>query len=212
MISNDEFSVEKITSQIIKIGKYMGDKGYTPGYSGNISARIDDKILITTSGVSNAHLKDSDLTLMNFEGESLCPEKKPSSEKNLHIQFYKMRSDINYILHVHSPFLSAFASANRDLLSPIMAENVYYFKGIPLAEYALPSTDALVENTAKYFLDYDAVLMANHGFIIGSASLKDAYLKLELAEHYAQVVINTEILGGAKVLSSAQANEILNLR
>lgn len=204
--------IEEITQQIIKLGKVMGEKNFTPGYSGNISARIEDSILITTSGSSNGHLKETHLTLMDFEGNSKNPERKPSSEKKLHIEFYKKRSDINYILHVHPPYLSSFASAGKDLLEPIMAENVYYFKGIPLAEYGLPSSDDLVEKTAKFFDEYDAILMANHGFIIGSSSLKDAYLKLELAEQYAQVVLNTYILGGPKVLSDEQAKEILALR
>ena len=93
-----------------------------------------------------------------------------------------------------------------------MAENVFYFGGIPLADYALPSTMELVENTVKYFDKYDAVLMANHGFVIGSKTIEDAYLKLELAESYAQVVLNTELLGGAKYLTEEQANKILELR
>ena len=197
MTFNNEKVVE-ISQQIIKIGRVLGDKNYTPGYSGNISARIDDTVLITVSGSANGHLKDSDFALIDFEGKSLIPNKRPSSEKKLHIEFYKQRPDINFIIHVHSPFLSSFASARKDLLAPVMAENVYYFKGIPLAEYGLPSSDILVENTAKYFKEYDCVLMANHGVIIGSKTLKDAYLKLELAEQYAQVVLNTYILGGPK--------------
>ena len=93
-----------------------------------------------------------------------------------------------------------------------MAENVFYFGGIPLAEYALPSTKELVDNTVKFFDEYDAVLMANHGFIIGSKTIEDAYLKLELAESYAQVVLNTEILGGAQKLSIEEEQKILQLR
>ena len=54
--------------------------------------------------------------------------------------------------------------------------------------------------------------MANHGFIVASKTIEDAYLKLELAESYAQVVLNTEILGGAKHLTDEQADEILKLR
>lgn len=209
------FSNEKIveiSQQIIKIGRVLGEKNYTPGYSGNISARIDDTVLITVSGSANGHLKDSDFALMDFEGKSLIPNKRPSSEKKLHIEFYKQRPDINFIIHVHSPYLSSFASARKDLLAPVMAENVYYFKGIPLAEYGLPSSDVLVENTAKYFKEYDCVLMANHGVIIGSKTLKDAYLKLELAEQYAQVVLNTYILGGPKPLTEAETQDILALR
>lgn len=209
MTSNN---IEEVIQQIIKIGKTMGDKNLTPGYSGNISARIQDKILITTSGSSNGYLKENHFVLMDFEGNSLEPDKRPSSEKKLHIEFYKMRQDVDYVIHVHSPYLSTFASAGKDLLAPVMAENVYYFKGIPLAEYGLPSSDDLVEKTAKYFNEYDAVLMANHGFIVGSKSLKDAYLKLELAEQYAQVVLNTYMLGGPKILSDREVKDILALR
>ena len=202
----------KLENEIIKYGKLCGIKNFTPGYSGNISARYKDGLLLTTSGSSNGYLERKHIVYTDFDGNSLEKGKKPSSEKFLHIEIYKQRKDINYILHVHSPYLSSFASAGKDLMAPIMAENVFYFGGIPLAEYALPSTRALVDNTIKYFDKYDAVLMANHGFIVGAKTIEDAYLKLELAESYAQVVLNTEILGGAKQLSSEDEQEILDLR
>ena len=206
------FSREEIENKIIEYGKLCGEKNYTPGYSGNISSRFEDKLLITTSGSANGYLSKSDIVLTDFSGNSLEEGKKPSSEKFLHIEIYKKRPDINFIIHVHAPYLSSFASAGKDLLAPIMAENVFYFGGIPLAEYALPSTMELVNNTVKFFDKYDAVLMENHGFIIGSKTIEDAYLKLELAESYAQVVINTEILGGAKILTKEQESKILGLR
>jgi L-fuculose-phosphate aldolase len=203
---------EELVKKIIKFGKLCGDKNYTPGYSGNISARFEDGMLITTSGSANGYLKEADVVYTDFSGNSLEEGKKPSSEKFLHIAIYKKRPEFNFIIHVHPPYLSSFASSDKDLMTPIMAENVFYFGGIPLAEYALPSSMELVYNTVKYFDNYDAVLMANHGFIVGSKTIEDAYLKLELAESYAQVVLNTEILGGAKVLSQTQADEILGLR
>ena len=191
----------KLVKQIIEYGKLCGVKNFTPGYSGNISARYKDGLLITTSGSSNGYLSQNQVVYTDFDGNSLEKGKKPSSEKFLHIEIYKQRPDINYVIHVHAPYLSSFASAGKDLMAPIMAENVFYFGGIPLAEYALPSTRELVDNTIKFFDKYDAVLMANHGFIVGAKTIEDAYLKLELAESYAQVVLNTEILGGAKYLS-----------
>lgn len=206
------FCKNKLKRNIIKYGKLCGVKNFSPGYSGNISARYKDKMLITTSGSSNAYLTRDDIVLTDFEGNSLEKGKKPSSEKFLHIEIYKLRDDINYIIHVHAPFLSSFASSNKDLMEPIMAENIFYFGGIPIAEYALPSTMQLVENTVKYFDKYDAVLMANHGFIVGSKTIEDAYMKLELAESYAQVVLNTYILDGAKLLTSAEVQEILDMR
>lgn len=206
------FSRKRLEKEIIEYGKLCGIKNFTPGYSGNISARYRKGLLITASGSSNGYLKNNQIVYTDFNGNSLEKGKKPSSEKFLHIEIYKQRSDINYIIHVHAPYLSTFASAGKDLMAPIMAENVFYFGGIPLAEYALPSTMELVDNTVKFFNEYDAVLMANHGFIVGAKTIEDAYLKLELAESYAQVVLNTEILGGAKYLTVEQEKEILELR
>lgn len=203
---------KKLVNKIIKYGKLCGEKNFTPGYSGNISARYGKGMLITKSGSANGYLVESDIVYTDFLGNSLEKGKKPSSEKFLHIEIYKMRPDFNYIIHVHAPYLSSFASAGKDLTSPIMAENVFYFGGIPLAEYALPSTMKLVENTVKFFCNYDAVLMANHGFVIGAKTMEDAYLKLELAESYAQVVLNTQMLGGAKILSVEDEQQILDLR
>ena len=204
--------LHKLKQELIEYGRLAGVKNFTPGYSGNFSARYGDKILITSSGSANGYLSEEELVLMDFDGNLIEGAKKPSSEKMLHAEFYKQRPDVNYIIHVHSPYLSSFACCHIPLDEPVMAENVFYFGQIPLAEYGLPSSMDLVEKTAKYFKEYDAVLMANHGFIVASKTIEDAYLKLELAESYAQVVLNTEILGGACLLSEKQAQEILSLR
>ncbi len=202
----------ELKQNIIKYGKLAGEKNLTPGVSGNISARCGENILITSSGSANGFLSEDDFVLIDFDGNVVEGSKKPSSEKMLHVEFYKMRPDINYILHVHSPYLSSFASSGKALDEPVMAENVFYFGKIPLAEYGLPSSNDLVEKTAKYFKDYDAVLMANHGFVAGDSDIRGAYLKLELAESYAQVVFNAKMLGGAVLLNDKQVEEINMLK
>ena len=203
--------LENLKQELIDYGKIMGEKNYTPGVSGNLSARYGENVLVTISGSANGYLNKDDFALVDMQN-NLLSGKKQSSETKLHLEFYKLRKDINYIIHVHSPYLSSFASCGIALDEPIMAENFFYFGQIPLAEYGLPSSDDLVIKTAKYFKDYTAVLMANHGFIVGGTTMKEAYLKLELAESYAQVVFNTKMLGGAKVLSVEQTKEIFALR
>lgn len=204
--------LDNLKKEIIEYGKLAGVKNFTPGYSGNFSARYGDKILITTSGSSNGYLAEDELVLIDFEGKSLEEGKKPSSEKMLHVEFYKQRPDVNYIIHVHPVFLSSFACCKIALDEPIMAENVFYFGQIPLAEYGLPGSMDLVEKTAKYFKDYDAILMANHGFVVGDKTIKDAFLKLELAESYAQIVFNTKMMGGAVLFKQEQVDEINSLK
>lgn len=204
--------LKKLKEELIEYGRLAGLKNFTPGYSGNFSARYGDKILITSTGSANGYLSEDELILMDFDGNLVEGCKKPSSEKMLHVEFYKQRPDVNYILHVHSPYLSSFACCNIPLDEPVMAENVFYFGKIPLAEYGLPGSMDLVRKTSVYFKDYNAVLMANHGFIVGDKTMKDAFLKLELAESYAQVVFNTKIMGGAVLFTEKEVEEINSLK
>ena len=142
--------LEELKKELIEYGKLAGVKNFTPGYSGNFSARYEDKILITSSGSANGYLSEDELVLMDFDGNVVEGNKKASSEKMLHVEFYKQRPDVNYIIHVHSPYLSSFACCRIPLDEPVMAENVFYFGQIPLAAYGLPGSMSLVEKTAKF--------------------------------------------------------------
>ena len=50
------FSRRKLEKEIIEYGRLCGVKNFTPGYSGNISARYKEGLLITASGSSNGYL------------------------------------------------------------------------------------------------------------------------------------------------------------
>lgn len=198
-------------NELIEYGRMAGDKNYTPGISGNLSARCGDMVVITSSGVANGYLTENDFAVVNFDGNAIEGE-KPSSERMLHIEFYKKRPEMNYVMHVHSPYLTAFASAGISLDDKISPEIIYCFEKIPLAEYSIPGSKELVEKTSKYFENYDVVLMANHGVIIAGKDIKDAFYKLDLCENYAKTVICAKLLGGAKILPEEEVEKIYLLR
>jgi len=202
----------ELKQELIKFGKIAGERNLTPGISGNISIRCENNIIITSSGTASGFLNNEDLSVINFDGEVIEGNPKPSSEKLLHINFYQKRADINAVFHVHSPYLTAFASAGIPLDEGISPEIIFCFDKIPLADYALPGTRELTEKTALFFDKYDVVLMKNHGVTVGGKSLKDAYLKLELAENYAKTIICAKILGGAKILPEEEILKIKALK
>ena len=198
-------------NELIEYGRMAGDKNYTPGISGNLSARCGDMVVITSSGVANGYLTENDFAVVDFDGNAI-EGVKPSSERMLHIEFYKKRPEMNYVMHVHSPYLTAFASAGIALDDKISPEIIYCFEKIPLAEYSIPGSKELVEKTSKYFENYDVVLMANHGVIIAGKDIKDAFYKLDLCENYAKTVICAKLLGGAKILPEEEVEKIYLLR
>lgn len=204
--------LNELKSKLIEYGKLAGVKGFTPGFSGNLSARCGDKIIITATGTANGYLKEDDFAVIDFEGNVVEGSKRPSSEKMLHVKFYELRPEINYIFHVHSPYLTSFAASGIEMDENVLAEIVYCFGKIPLAKYALPGSVDLVENTSLYFKDYDVVLMENHGVIVGDRDVEQAYLKLELCEAYAKTLVCSKILGGAKILPEEEVEKIYSLR
>lgn len=202
----------ELKKDIIKYGKKLGEKNMSPATSGNISVRCGENVLITASGACLGDLEENEIVLINKDAIVIEGEKKASSEKNLHNAVYELRPDINAIIHCHSPYVSAFAVCHKPLSKPLISENVFYFGEIPVADYGLPGSVKLVENTAKFFAKHNAVLMANHGIIIGAKDIKNAFYLMETAETFAQIYINSLILGGAKELSKQDIAEIYELR
>lgn len=200
-----------IKQQIIEIGKRLYSRNLTIGTSGNISVKTEDGIYITASGTCLSDLKEDEIVLIDFDGNEITCG-KASSEKMLHAEIYKLRPDVEAIIHTHPEYLTSFAACHKKLDEPIMSENILYFEDIPVAEYAMPSSKELVSNTVKYLKNRDVVMMANHGAIAVSNDLEHAFVKMETAEYYAKVTLNTKIIGHAKLLSKKDVENLLVLK
>lgn len=197
--------------QLIETGRRLYLKNLTSATSGNLSIRTDDGIYITATGSILGDLSDKDVILIDFNGNEIS-DGKASSEKMLHVEIYNKRPDVSAIIHTHPVFLTSFAACHIPLDEAIMAENILYFEDIPVAEYAMPSSMQLVENTVKCLLDRDVAMMANHGAIAIADTIEHAFLKMETAEYYANVTLNTKLLGGAKVLSEKDVQDLIDLK
>lgn len=203
--------MEKIKKQIINIGKKLEQKGYSPSTSGNISVLDGDYVFVTASGTCIGELDLEDISIVSRQGD-LIDGKKPSSEAKMHLKIYNLRPDIKAIIHYHSPKSTAFAVSHADISFPALAESIFHFGKIPLAEYFMPSSEELAEETSKHFKNSDVVLMKNHGSIVGAKTLKEAYLKVHALEAIAETYIYAKILGGAKPLNDEEIKEIEELR
>ena len=200
-------------TDLIYWSKRTYDKGFSPATSGNISRLTDDNnIIITASGTCAGDLGEEDIVKIDFSGNILEGIKKPSSEKNMHIEIYKKRPDIKAIIHSHSPAITAFAVSGLEINEVIMPEFAFYFGSIPISNYFMPSSIELANDVSKLFKDKNAVLMKNHGIVVGGKSLKDAFYSLDSIDAYCQTYLNSKILGKIKTLSKKEIKEIDKLK
>lgn len=197
--------------KIIAIGQQLYAKDLTFSTSGNISVKTEKGILITGSGTVLGCLEEKDIILIDENGKEL-QEGKASSEKMLHVEIYKKRPDVKAIIHTHPVHLTTFAVCHEALKEPIMSENILYFEDIPVAPYAMPSSMELVHNTVKYLDKRDVVMMANHGAVAIADTIDKAFLKMETAEYWAKVTLNTKIMGNPQNLSKKDVQDLINLK
>lgn len=197
---------------VVKFGKLLYDKDLTSATSGNISVFDGKSVFITATGTALGFLSEDDVVEIDLDGNELENGKKASSEKKMHLAIYKLRPDIKAIIHCHSPFATAFAACRKELSAPIIAENIIYFGKIPVAPYSMPSSQQLVDNTVKEFVDYDTVLMANHGIVSGGSDLTNAFHKIETAETYAKTYVYSKIIGNQALLNEQELSKLAELR
>lgn len=207
----EEKKAIRMKKQIVEVAKRLYSKNLTFGTSGNISIRDKNCIYITASGTAMADLTESDVSVIDFEGK-LIEGKKPSSEKNMHIEIYKKRLDFSAIIHVHAPKTSVFAVCENRLNSPMLSEAIFSLGKISVADYAMPSSGELAEKTADKFLGSDIVIMKNHGVAVGAKDILWAFYKTETLEAYAETMIYSLLVGNIQTLSNQEAEEIIKLR
>ncbi|MDD3594208.1 MAG: class II aldolase/adducin family protein [Candidatus Gastranaerophilales bacterium] len=199
---------------LVRICKKVYNRGFSPGYSSNISIRKSSHFVITPSGFSLETVEKDDLIELDFEAQQLAGKTRASSEKLMHLHIYKKRPDVNAIIHCHAPKISAFAVAGNAFEGGFILAEVPYLFGseIPLVDYLMPSSIELAEAASNALKHSDAAILKNHGVIVAGKTLDDAFYKLDTIEYVAQVYLDAKQLGNMTFLAKEETDKLLELR
>lgn len=201
---------DQYSRELVLYGKLLHRRHYISGMDGNLSVRLDAKhILSTPSGVSKAFLGHGDMVIVDLAGRRVCGVLAPSSEIGMHLTIYRLRPDINAIVHAHPCVATAMACAGLGLTEPICSELVLTLGQVPLAPYADPGSEDLSRALRPYIEDHDAILMQNHGVVTYGESLERAYLNMESVEHCAMIMFMAHRMGQCRILSQEEVMRLL---
>lgn len=203
----------KICDDIILAGKRMYDRGFVASNDGNISARVENNlIIITPTGVSKGFIKPAELAFIDMNAQVVYGTARPSSEVYMHIEIYKSRPDVKSISHAHPPYATGYAVAGIPLEKCILPEVVVALGKIPLVDYGTPGTDEFYPSMIRIIKEHDAFLLANHGAVSLDKDVMSAYHRMETIEHYAHILFVANQLGGPVLLNKEQVNKLKDLR
>jgi L-fuculose-phosphate aldolase len=198
---------------IVRVGRLVFEKGWVASNDGNISVRLESsRMLATPAGISKGMLSPDDLIVSDLEGNKISGNRQPTSEILMHLTIYKMRPDVNAVVHAHPPVATGYALAGRPLNLGLLPEVIVALGAVPLAAYGLPGTPALSEGMMPYLANYDALLLANHGVVSYGESLYRAFFRMDTVEHSARISLVAELLGGPNVLPRNEIQKLFDAR
>ncbi len=163
---------------VIKAGKELVETGLIARTWGNISCRISDtQFVITPSGRAYETLTPEEIVIVNIADLEYEGEIKPSSEKGIHAACYKLRPEVNFVIHTHQVNASIVSALGMDI-NTVEGENASVVgNNVPIASYGLPGTKKLRKGVIDAITrsDSKAAIMAHHGAVCMGTDYDDAF-------------------------------------
>ena len=186
-------------------GVKLVEEGLVAGTWGNVSLRFSAALMaITPSGFDYLSMRAEDIVIVDL-ATGQASGGTPSTEKRLHAEIYRTRSEVNAVIHTHSMSVSTVAAARREV--PPILDDLAQIVGpsLRVAAYALPGTGRMGRSVLRALRGRMAALMANHGAVALGRSIEEALLCARIVEKGCRAFIEAEFLGGAKAINRFEA-------
>ncbi|MFD2744646.1 MULTISPECIES: L-ribulose-5-phosphate 4-epimerase [Sphingobacterium] len=174
---------------------------------GNASVADHDQgvFAIKPSGVDYPQLRPDDMVIVDFEGNTIAGDLRPSSDTKTHAVLYKHWPKIGGIVHTHSQYATSWAQSQRDIPLYGTTHADHLTTDIPCAP---PMEDAMIAGNYEYetgfqilnhfersglnYEEVEMILVANHApFTWGKTGDKAVYNSAVL-EYVAKMALFTE--------------------
>lgn len=131
--------------------------------------------MCTPTGAELGRLDPEQLSQIRPDGEAKDTSALPTKEWQLHLALYRQRPDVAAVVHLHSRHAAA-VSCRSDLdpdntLPPLTSYYAMHIERLPLVPWHPPGDIGLAEATSVAAKVSRSLLLANHGPVVGAATL-----------------------------------------
>ena len=195
----DEKAVQATMHELMEVAKRAFDTHLQTGTGGNISARVvgSNAVVIKPSGVGFIGCTPENLLVVDLEGKILKGSTKPSKDMPFHLGIYGVRPEVNGIVHVHSPWATAWAALGEPIPT-VTVQAQSKFGRIPLVPSGPDGSKEASESVVNAFRDQSILVatLQNHGAVGVGKTLIAAEELVELIEETAQIAMLVRLAKG----------------
>lgn len=182
----------RIREDIARLSKSLFDRGFSVGSAGNISAAVEDGILMTPTNSCLGFLDPARISKLDLQGNHVSGD-KPSKEVFLHRAFYETRPQTGAVVHLHSTFATALSCLTDidpdDCIPPLTPYVVMRVGEVKLLPYFKPGDEKMGDMIRDLGGRYAAVLLANHGPVVTGKDIVSAVYAAEELEETAKLLV-----------------------
>jgi L-fuculose-phosphate aldolase len=184
--------VDRLKEQIARYSIKAYERGLVGGAGGNVSARVpgSEEILITRTGVILGEVTPDDVVRIDPMGRPLDSRApKPSKEVPFHTVVYRLRPDVNAIIHLHPCYAVVQSLRLADLPLLTVSARLGLGPRVPCVPVAYAGTRLLAQYVGAALKEAPGakvVLLAAHGLNAMAADLATAYALADLTEFTAK--------------------------
>ena len=181
----NEERIKSFKNNILAIGRLLWEKELVSGLNGNLSLRVDpETILLTAHNTCLGLLQEEDVLALQLDGQ-LLEKGEISTENLLHTEIYKNFSNVQAVIHTHTPYTNAFFLQNEKLV-PQIFESKFYLGQVEAVEQFTPSvTDA--QPVVAALKKNNIVVLRKHGVVAMGEDLFDCFLLIQALEDAVKV-------------------------
>ncbi|MGQ9502467.1 MAG: class II aldolase/adducin family protein [Anaerolineae bacterium] len=213
---NREYTLRE---EMVRIGRLMYERGYVVANDGNLSARLDENlVLCTPSGLCKGMMSPDQMIIVDMEGRKVGQataanrDLVPTSEVFMHLEAYRQRPDVQAVVHAHPPTTVALSIAGVSLANCMLPEVIVNLGLVPTTQYATPASLENVSAIRELIINHDGIVLQRHGVLTVGRCLLEAYMRLEAIEQIAKITVILEQLGRGEPLPPAQVEKLLEQR
>lgn len=201
----------ELRRELVARCKEMNASGINQGTSGNISARFEDRMLISPSATPYDAMEPEMIASIPLEDASGGWEGplKPSTEWRFHHKLLRDRPDAGAVVHAHPTYCTTLAIARKEIPSCHYMIAAFGGTNVRCAGYARFGSEELSQLAIEAMTDRTACLLANHGMIAIGESLGKAMWRAIELETIAKQYYYSLMIGGPVLLSEPEIDETL---
>jgi L-ribulose-5-phosphate 4-epimerase len=178
--------------QIVETAQDLVRKGYLMATGGNLSLRILGQagFAITPSNYDYFKMIPEDVCVLDFDLNPLEGRLKPSVESAMHAAVYKVRGDVNAIVHTHQVFTSTLTLIKAPIPTLFDEQARFLGRRVDIIPYAPSGTGMLRNTVAKHVKNHNnAFMLQNHGALVFGHDMERAVHNVEILEKCAQAYL-----------------------